>query len=170
MSEYDFTTAFEQDEEFSYNILWELIQQGLSANYYMSLQDYRDQCRAGKLEMSTFYGDERNFTRNNPQNPMALENRTPRINAASAFWKFVTLSKGKLYFTEKSPISIYPHLFDCCHSVRHFLIMAFIELNDERAMAYFEKLIPLEDSSGNLELMTKALKHKEKPKTSPDHG
>jgi len=165
--DYEYTTVFEREEEVSYDIFWELIQQGLKSNYYMSLQEYRDQCNASKLEMHTFYGDDRAFTRNNPQNPMALENRIPRIHAADAFWKFVTRGKGKLFFTERSPISIYPQLFDCCASVRQSLIRAFIELDDEMALPYFEKLLPLEDSSSNREMMTKALTM-HKLKTSPN--
>jgi hypothetical protein len=155
--DYEYTSAFEYEEEISYDAFWELIQQALKSNYFMPIQEYRDLCNAGKLEMKTFYGDDRDFTRYNPQNPMALENRLPRTHAADAFRKFVTRGKGKLFFTERSPISIYPHILDCCASVRQSLIMAFIELDDKMALPYFEKLLPIEDSKYNQELLKKAL-------------
>lgn len=157
MNDDEYTSIFDRDEEVSYNTLWELIQKGLKSSYFMTLQEYRGLCSAGKLELKTFYDDDREFTRNNPQNPMALENRIPRINAADAFRRFVLAGKGKLFFTERSPISIYPHIFDCCASVRQSLIIAFIELKDEKALPYFEKLLPLEDSKSNQEMLIKAL-------------
>ncbi len=159
---------FADDKEvFSYEILWELIQSGLSKHAFMSLEEYNSKCSSGKILKKDDFEDDLAFYRSNPLHPMASENRFIRIESGDAFRKFVIRGKGKLYITDRMIDFIHIHLFDCCASVRQSLIIGLIVLGNERSYPFFEKLILIEESKSNKDMMQYSLDDKKSGRNEP---
>ena len=144
-------------ETSSYDILWDLIVQGLSSHYFMTIEEYYAKCLKGELTRKTLFEDDLVFYRNNPMNPMAFDNRSSRIDAGDAFRKFVTQGKGKQYINEEMLSFIHKHLFDCCASVRQSLIIGLIVLGNEKSFPYFEELALVEDDESNRDMLLYAI-------------
>lgn len=152
------STEFTDEKEMSsYDALWDLIVSGLSNHNFMTLDEYNTKCREGVLTRKTIFEDDLDFYRGNPMNPMALDNRSSRIDAGDAFRKFVTQGKAVQYINEEMLSYIHKHLFDCCASVRQSLIIGLIVLGNKKSFPYFEELALIEDSESNKEMLLYAV-------------
>ncbi len=117
----------------------------LFAGQFVSMQDYTDLVQQNKLVKKRMWEGDHEFEVNNPDHPLASDNRFQRIRAAD------TIRDRTMELQEPLPgdllDKVHIALFDCSAAVRLSLVHALFYCGSRKSVDSLEKLLEVESES-----------------------
>lgn len=124
--------------------LWEDLAKG-----FMTVSDYAAAVESRDLPRHGQWEDDRKFQAQNPDHPLAMDNRFPRIAAADRLRDY----KDKL--PQEVLNKAHAHLFDCCAAVRLSLVQAVMHSDSETSIPFLKRLADTEAESQQVKNMAR---------------